>query len=745
MTKKKIIAYYINEAERDYIYKYLEVKKVTDSFLIGDIDENGEKDLVDFGIILRSIERLHDEQFYKEDLFLYRTFFSDWDYSTERWRDYFNIKAIFPAYFSLRILGPLLEEYSDYLNINGIAITEFRYPDLYVVRIESQEVFATLRDSDFIENIIPITIWSTPLTLLYKFREKGSDDLKKLGKQMLTYDVLLHREEDMEEFLSFLEQRNIAVAGHDGIKVRIYLLESEPIMFSIIDHSSVREMYEYIPPKLHNDKAKEIIGLHGAAVLPSTFPYYGAGQLIGIADTGIDAKHGDFTGRIKHMQDWGGLGTGVDTDGHGTHVAGTVLGDGAHSAGVYAGAAPKSDLYFQSLLNNLGDITIPFNLKDLFNQAYKDGVRIHNNSWGSSTNSRITAQAIEVDEFVYEKKDMLLVFSAGNEGKSVGASNSAVGYPGLLSIGAPGTAKNILTVGSSRSSRTSWGYSTFTYSTMWPYNFHPSHYYGGQNVSGDSDSLAGFSSRGPSDDYRIKPDIVAPSTDIVSARSAQSSPSNFWTAHPSNNQYAIMGGTSMAAPLVTGCAAIIREYYEKKWNHQPSAALLKATIINGAKKLKGTDACINHPTGPNFDQGFGMIDMQNSIPLEPENFFFHYVDNYLEPTEHLITGKKSLVTIELRSLGWIRVCLAYTDLPARALQNDLNLIVDYANPVKKWLGNEDAYSFLKGLDSRNNVERVIIEDAPAGRYNISVIGSNIIKGAQDFALIITASSDTIIV
>src|SRR5215210_1840406 len=174
---------------------------------------------------------------------------------------------------------------------------------------------------------------------------------------------------------------------------------------------------------------------------------------------------------------------------------------------------------------------------------------------------------------------MLIVISAGDEGQSANRLHSAPGFPDWLSIGSPASCKNALTVGASRSSRTSGGLSALTWRDAWPDNF-PDPPIADETISGNPDGLAAFSSRGPCDDHRIKPDVVAPGTDIASARSSRAPLRRFWGPFPGNGSYAYMGGTSMAAPLVTGCAALVREYYRKSRNHQPSAALLKATLIN---------------------------------------------------------------------------------------------------------------------------------------------------------------------
>jgi len=738
MAKKKIIAYYLNEAEKNYILKFVEEKDQTDVFIIGEINSNDEKGLSEFGIIYKQLGRdipaVPNEIKISKNLGFYKTSLDpDSIFDTEPPKAFFG-----EGYYLIRILGPILKDYRDMLGEAGVNILEFRPPDGYIVRIDRATTYRRLNALDFIEDVKLITGNDTPLDFL----DRSNKDIEYTGKteaKMLRYDMLLFNESDLEGFLEFLNQHNIPIAGASGKRVGIYLMEGDLFLSEIRKYPAVREMSEYIPPRLHNDHTRTLVGLERPAPFPADFPYQGEGQVIGIADSGIDQGHRDFSGRITGIRNFGGATAGTDQNGHGTHVAGTVLGSGAGSGGQYRGAAPKSKLYFQSLMDIHGKLELPFSLKDVFIDAYNNGVRIHNNSWGSSTSSKVNTQAIEVDEFVHEHRDMLLVFSAGNDGTSAGVRNVPLGQVDLFSISAPGTAKNILTVGASRSARTKWGYAKETYNSMWPDKYPDPPYYTVETVSGNVDCLAAFSSRGPTDDDRFKPDIVAPGTDIVSAKSAQSSPSNFWAAHPISKEYAIMGGTSMAAPLVSGCAAVIREFYQKKHNHIPSAALLKATIINGARKLTGADAFLLHANAPNFNQGFGMIDMANTIPTENNRFFVYFADNYNQKYQHFDqSGMSHVLTVTTHEDGWLKACLAYTDAPSRALQNNLNLVID-APDKTRWIGNETGHSMFRGFDAKNNVETIIITNAIAGNYTLTVLADNIVKGAQDYALVITAA------
>ena len=170
----------------------------------------------------------------------------------------------------------------------------------------------------------------------------------------------------------------------------------------------------------------------------------GSGQIVAVADAGLDEDHGDFGTRVVGNFDVIGDGSTADKhSGHGTHVACTVLGDG--SKGGYAGVAPSAELYFQAMENdNTGNFQSP-SLNYLLNTAYNSGARIHTNSWGSSAASnqgKYTSESEDVDDRAnnYDRvyngvEGLTILFAAGNDGPNAGTVSS------------PSTAKNSITVG----------------------------------------------------------------------------------------------------------------------------------------------------------------------------------------------------------------------------------------------------------------------------------------------------------
>ena len=167
-----------------------------------------------------------------------------------------------------------------------------------------------------------------------------------------------------------------------------------------------------------------------------------------------DLSHRKIIQYNHHVPGITGLGYPLDpVGGHGTHVAGTVAGAaGSAFAGEFNGTAKGAKIVFDDISPDGWSLSgIPYDLNDLFSHSYEAGARIHSNSWGS-WGSSYTIASMEVDQFMYDHDDFLVVFAAGNAG------------PVLSSVGSPATSKNILSVGSSSNTRDSYvehGFATY--------------------------------------------------------------------------------------------------------------------------------------------------------------------------------------------------------------------------------------------------------------------------------------------
>ncbi|HEX3129172.1 MAG TPA: S8 family serine peptidase [Thermoanaerobaculia bacterium] len=483
-------------------------------------------------------------------------------------------------------------------------------------------------------------------------------------------------------------------------------------------------------------------GLSGGQTTPIfSQGIYGEGQVVGILDTGIDPDMCYFrdtslgtlpptnvcnSGTVVNTAQrkilavdflWsnecaGGIGnTEWDTHDHGTHVAGTVAGDNFANPLLHDtadGMAPGAKLVIQDggfSTDNCADlpgIGCPVvDLNPIYQQAYDQGARIHTNSWGDNENAAVqnnySAGSEDVDEFMWNHKDFLVFFAAGNSG------------PGTGTVGSPSTAKSAVSVGAT--------------------------------LRGTSaDSMASFSSCGPTQDGRIKPEVTVPGSSIVSAN-------NDINVTTNNCGTITMSGTSMASPGAAGLTALIRQYYTDGWyptggkvstdGFTPSAALLRATLVNSAVSMANTTAI------PANCQGWGRVLLENALSFTGQTRKL-----FVKDTDSFNTGS----TNEDRTYNFtvsagepLKVTLAWTDFPSTPaasvnLNNDLDLIV--TGPSGTFLGNV----FASGLsttggtgDRRNTLEQVLIAAPSAGSYTVTVRSVNVPDGPQPFALVVTGA------
>jgi subtilisin family serine protease len=312
----------------------------------------------------------------------------------------------------------------------------------------------------------------------------------------------------------------------------------------------------------------------------------GKGQTIAMADTGLDrgeiaTLHQDFAGRVPvgfafglYAKNW------ADGMGHGTHVAGSVTSTGAASGGRVRGGSYEALFIPEGMWSPMMEnLTVPSKISDLFSKAYEQGARIHTNSWGSPRNlGAYDGMASQTDEFIANNPDMLILFAAGNSGIDRDKDGRVDGN----SIGSPATAKNVLTVGASKNYVLNGGLQVKLSQTRLKDNW-PTEPLASSRMSENAQGMAAFSSRGPTSDGRLKPDVVAPGTNVLSNRSQDPKAEKLWGAY--NKDYVWSGGTSMSTPVTAGAAGLVRQYLVDKRGIQPSAAMLKAVLMHTAFDL----------------------------------------------------------------------------------------------------------------------------------------------------------------
>lgn len=378
------------------------------------------------------------------------------------------------------------------------------------------------------------------------------------------------------------------------------------------------------------------------------------------------------------------------------------------------------------------NLSVPSKLGDLFAKAYADGARIHTNSWGGArTFGAYDNFAVQVDEWLYANPDMLVLFAAGNSG----SDKNKDGRIDANSMASPGTAKNVLTVGASENKVSTGGIQVPISKLRAAKDEWPAEPIYSDYISNNENGIAMFSSRGPTQDGRVKPDIVAPGTNILSVKSQTKDASDLWGAY--NKDYVWSGGTSMATPLTAGAVAVARQILVEKLGIQnPSAALMKATMIHTAVDMyPGQFGEIGAARGqeiltrrPNSDEGYGRVDVSNIVNLGSQT---KLIDN----RQGVAQGAEVSYEFTLSKAGSLYANLVWTDAPgssnaAQALVNDLDLVLTLPNGQT-----------LSMNDHINNLEMIEKSGLPAGTYKLTVKGYKIPQaknGAQAYALVYTA-------
>ena len=632
--------------------------------------------------------------------------------------------------FVLSLAGPLLPTWRTALEELGVELLAHYGGRRFTARVGMKRL-SEINDLHFVDHLRHYSAADTV----------DLGHLTELHDKPIRFELILQRAEDADSCLTAVSEAGGEVIFRADRSVQVWLYRPDELA-EIAGRPEVASIYRYVSPTPANDRARAMVGAE--LVPPIALAWTGAGQTVGVADSGVDANHPDLSHCLMQVIARGRPNDPTDTDGHGTHVAGTIGGNGSKSAGAYRGMAPDAQLVFQSIMDANGSYVGPgTTMTDLLDEAYQAGARIHNDSWGVVGNgSAYRAYDLQLDKFVHEHPDMLVVVAAGNDATSATPHNPNPGWVDTQSIASPGVAKNALTAGASQSDRAAIGRPPLTYGAWYQPKF-PDPPTSIQDLSGLPSQLAAFSGRGPCEATRIKPDIVAPGTFVLSTRSSTvaAAATQPWAPGPMP-EYSYEGGTSMAAPIVAGCAALVREYLTNDRGFEPSAALLKAILVNGAERLAGPDAVAAPAGEPNFHQGFGRLSLTSSVPTPADpGLGLEFSDDWQQRslTIHDI-GNGIRFEIAVDAARLIRVCLAWTDPPNRGIQNLLVLRVTHPYSGQEWRGNAGRNGGSPDkADPSNNVQ-IVRPDIPLdGTVEITVEADSIFEHDQTFALVVTGS------
>ncbi|MCE6988449.1 S8 family serine peptidase [Dyadobacter sp. CY323] len=397
-----------------------------------------------------------------------------------------------------------------------------------------------------------------------------------------------------------------------------------------------------------------------ANVLASSLPIgrnlTGEGVVVGVGDEANPVQHIDFNNRVINR-------SALDIGTHGIHVMGTLGGAGIVNER-FAGYAPKTTMVVQNFSNILA--YSPQYVKDF-------GMVITNNSYGGDVNTCETFGVYDLysyilDQHAFQMPYLQHVFAAGNSG-TIACSPYPAGFGNILS--GFQTAKNVISV----------GYTT------------------------DPGVIVNGSSKGPVRDGRIKPEITAFGSLVMSSIPV--------------NLYGNGSGTSMSTPAVSGGLALLYQRYRQLHGGNPKNGLMKALISNGAED-KGNE-------GPDYKYGFGWLNLLRPLQMLESQ---HYVNDSLVHDE----TKSTSISVP-SGTAQLKVMLYWND-PAAPVLSSQNLVHDLDLSVKK--GNKTTLPSLldptpskvnnvagTGADHVNNMEQVIINNPTEGDYTILVKGTSV--------------------
>ena len=504
------------------------------------------------------------------------------------------------------------------------------------------------------------------------------------------------------------------------------------------------------PNVLWVEREAEVKSLNAGAMRalagPSSLPLvsdFGSGEVVTVMDTGLDWAHSCFgppgaetppllkigqtpinplpTSRhpkvlayLSVVPEW----TTETNDwedaprGHGTHVMCSA-----------AGSQSDASVAAKLLAVDIGragaeHLLPPADMRPTMETSYDAGSRILSLSWGSDDGGEYTHRAWQLDEFVHERDDYVVLVAAGNSG------------PGL--VGSPATCKNCVAVGASMNTYTSW----FAGEGFEAGPSDSDHVGANPDVYEDR-NLAAFSSRGPTKDGRRKPDVVAPGCMVLSARALGGRggrPSSALTA---------MQGTSMATPIMARGILYVRDALRRGGHKRPSSALVRASLLSSALEVDRVVDARLFPDGrlrarvrdevvTEWDQGWGRASLAALWRGELGSL----------DRVKLRSHEQAVFCLRATRDVWeASVAVAWTDPPGwlgaeRQLVNDLDLtLVRNGGDGRKGrdsvhLGNEGSTP-----DRVNNAERVRLQLRRGDSVRVVVSAGALFNDAQDFSIV----------
>ena len=553
--------------------------------------------------------------------------------------------------------------------------------------------------------------------------------------------------------------RRLRAAGHTVIsqqrsKVRIRLAAGT----TRADVAAITGVKLVTSPRLPRPLDDPLDAAVGATI-PRHDGLDGRGVTVGVVDTGLDSGdlhdlHPDLEGRVARLtsrpldSSWDSVAAHPGADdgpadinrGHGTFVTGMVVSTGAASQGKAHGVAPGAKVVVQAIEQYVDALAgaehdfpdgyylagRPLDLRTLFEDAAEAGARIHVNAWGDAVAGAYTDDAHELDLFLSEHPEHLVLYASGNLGTDPDANRS----PNTTNVYSPACAKNVLAVGATEGPTAGVGerrgWSVFENAQR----RYPNPRDRSDPVSGEPDRIALLTSTGPTPDGRRKPDLCAPGTNILGLRSLVSADVGNGVASP-QPFYCYRSGTSIAVGVLGGGAALVLQGWRRA-HKRPTGLGLKALLVMGAAPVLRRGSTTAEPEDPNAC-GWGRHDVAGSLPSGPDHVA------WLSDTtrEKVDTGGRRDWTLRVPPGGGpVRVAMTWYDAPDPRLVDDLDLAVQLPDGTVWWGNHRPGQQGTP--DTVHTIEVVDLPSCPEGLLRVEVSGRRVLTGPRRFAIAVRA-------
>ena len=454
--------------------------------------------------------------------------------------------------------------------------------------------------------------------------------------------------------------------------------------------------YETYHGRSHRKAIKaDVVGTGGRAGYNLT----GTGVHIGVWDGGhVFAAHDEFTGGPDYFDpslsiEISDANAAAIWSSHPTSVTSIMVAKGLFHKDTYdiTGIAPRvAKIYSYDWDNDLFEIFEQLQLR-----ANPDFI-LSNHSYGyplvDNNNEIIPNEYIGdysdwsalLDEFAYVYSNYLHVLAAGNDGRESYPEQQATGLDQLTGST---TAKNVLTVGS------------FS-----------------MNDTGTNKGVTDFSSAGPTNDFRIKPEVCGLGENLGVAAWAQDEPA-------ATDRYRASSGTSFASPAVAGGVALLQQLHKSTFDTYMDGAAMKALLCHTADDI--TEWAGQDITGPDVKTGYGAVNLEKAALLikkdEKETLTIHNFELDQGETETLYFQTTAVGGLLSATLSWYDPPAAF--YASNTLINDLDLRITQQNTTYlPWALPTTAQQTVAilGDNSRDNLEKVVVSEPLGGRYKITI-------------------------